>query len=383
MGLLGNLIEPNPDNGLLNLSLNLARAGGSGQPFMGGLASAIQQTQQDTVQARDYQRKLLQQQLRDQAIESITDPTLRQLAYIDPEGLSTVLAAKLKAERGWGGDERTQYQKMYEQAVADGSWSPKYDPKNERSGGLAHFYNWAVRRFGAPQYFADSEGNVSGLQSSNRDRGVGGVAPADGTVTSSTTPTLVPLPPGVVPVDKSPKLTGDTAAASARGTATGKDLGENEALLANMQATYPELIATVEDLSRLGKTATNTMVGRGVDWIAREGFDYGTEGAVAREEYMSRVRDVLLPLLRQTFGAQFTENEGLRLEATLGDPNKTSEEKDAALRSFVIEKGRQIESLGKRVNNPVGRSFDTPAAQDTKPMGRKRYNPQTRTLEAY
>ena len=55
-----------------------------------------------------------------------------------------------------------------------------------------------------------------------------------------------------------------------------------------------------------------------------------------------------MPLLRQTFGAAFTEKEGQSLRNTLGDPNKSPEEKNAVLRSFIAAKLGTIESLKRR-----------------------------------
>ena len=57
----------------------------------------------------------------------------------------------------------------------------------------------------------------------------------------------------------------------------------------------------------------------------------------------------MLPLLRQTFGAAFTEREGQSLKNTLGDPDKSPEEKDAVLRSFISQKLAQVESLQRQV----------------------------------
>lgn len=115
-GLLGGMLEPNPDNGLLNLSLNLAQQGGKGAPLMGGFASAIQNTQQQTAAYREYQRKMLMQKLRDGAIEQITDPDLKLLATLDPDGstVATVLAAKLRGSRAYGGNEQPMSVKEWE-----------------------------------------------------------------------------------------------------------------------------------------------------------------------------------------------------------------------------------------------------------------------------
>lgn len=77
------------------------------------------------------------------------------------------------------------------------------------------------------------------------------------------------------------------------------------------------------------------------------------EGATARKEYMSLVDNQILPLLRQTFGAQFTAKEGESLKATLGDPDATPEQKDAVIRSFIDQKKQTINSLEREAGEPL------------------------------
>ena len=60
-----------------------------------------------------------------------------------------------------------------------------------------------------------------------------------------------------------------------------------------------------------------------------------------------------MPLLRDTFGAQFTEREGESLKATLGSPNVSPKEKDAVLRSFIKQKKRNIQDLRRQTNMPA------------------------------
>lgn len=125
----------------------------------------------------------------------------------------------------------------------------------------------------------------------------------------------------------------------------GAELGDRTALLNSMQANMPQLEQTVNKLSELGKGATYTYTGRAVNTLGREaGIGVG-EGGVKRKEYISLVDNQILPLLRQTFGAQFTQKEGDSLKQTLGDPNATPEEKDAVLKSFIEQKKATIGSL--------------------------------------
>lgn len=126
----------------------------------------------------------------------------------------------------------------------------------------------------------------------------------------------------------------------------------------NMVSKIPELEQTVNTLSNLGKKATYTKAGQLFDTAMREGLGLSTEGSVARAEYEAVVNNQILPLLRDTFGAQFTEREGESLRRTLGDVNKTPEEKDAVLRSFIEQKVKSIESLGRKIE-----SYDKPIKQ--------------------
>jgi len=130
--------------------------------------------------------------------------------------------------------------------------------------------------------------------------------------------------------------------------AIGKAHGEAEVSLKDVEAMQPRLENLVNELSALGEEATYTQAGQFADATRRQlGMPVGP-GAVARKEYISKVDNEILPLLRQTFGAQFTEREGQSLKATLGDPNASPEEKDAVLRSFIKTKREQIRTKQKR-----------------------------------
>lgn len=120
--------------------------------------------------------------------------------------------------------------------------------------------------------------------------------------------------------------------------------------LNEMEAYLPQLEETVKELSKLGKTATYTKAGQAVDTALRQSGMPSRQAGIARSEYISLVDNQILPLLRQTFGAQFTEKEGQSLKATLGDPDKSPSEKDAVLRSFIRQKKAKIESLKREVS---------------------------------
>lgn len=155
------------------------------------------------------------------------------------------------------------------------------------------------------------------------------------------------LEKGLPPQD-APAVKGAQATATAAGTATGAASAE----LADRQAALPRLEKVAAELSALGKKATYTKAGQAWNAVKRQtGMDVG-EGAVARTEYLSKIDNEVLPLLRQTFGAQFTQKEGESLKVTLGDPDKSPEEKNAVLKSFIESKKAQIGTGQRRTGQP-------------------------------
>jgi hypothetical protein len=132
----------------------------------------------------------------------------------------------------------------------------------------------------------------------------------------------------------------------------GARLGDAAAELKERIATFPQLIDTARELSKLGEDATFTYGGRAIDAVSRE-LGRPTEGGIARTKYMSLIDNQILPLLRQTFGAQFTVQEGESLRQTLGDANKTPAEKNAALEAFVNQKAATINSMERELGAPV------------------------------
>lgn len=151
-------------------------------------------------------------------------------------------------------------------------------------------------------------------------------------------------------------------------TAAGKDEGEARATYASMQSKMPGLETVVSDLDRLAEQATYTTGGRVYDTVRKEMGAEPRAAAVARTQYISTVSNQILPLLRDTFGAQFTAREGDTLMATLGDPNVTPAEKQAVLKTFIEQKRRDVEALANRTGQPEGKK-------------RLRFNPETGELE--
>lgn len=138
---------------------------------------------------------------------------------------------------------------------------------------------------------------------------------------------------------------------------------DSESQLSAMEANLPTLNQTVSALKELGKIATYTTAGKVYDTAVRELGLSVPKGATARAKYIATVSNEVLPLLKATFGAAFTKAESDKLEATLGDPDMSPDEKDAQLDAFVESKMRQVESLrsaGGRMQSPA----TTPVATD-------------------
>jgi len=149
-----------------------------------------------------------------------------------------------------------------------------------------------------------------------------------------------------------PNQTPEVKAAQAAAQVEGQTQGERVAEFKDRLAALPRLRMVAQELSDLGKKATYTTAGQLRDAGARQLGMNPTEGAIARKEYISKVDNEVLPLLRQTFGAAFTQKEGESLKATLGDPDAAPAEKDAVLRSFIQTKVEQIKTSGRVLGLP-------------------------------
>ena len=124
--------------------------------------------------------------------------------------------------------------------------------------------------------------------------------------------------------------------------------GEALASLNRKLAQFPNLELVVERLSVLGKTATFTKLDRAKEAVLREAKLPVGQGAVDRAAYIAIISNEILPLLRDTFGAAFTEREGDTLKATLGDPDLSPDERDVVLKAFISTKASQIEVQRRR-----------------------------------
>lgn len=116
----------------------------------------------------------------------------------------------------------------------------------------------------------------------------------------------------------------------------------------------PELKAQVANLNKLAKIASYTKVQVAGDSITRQLGLPVSKGAVARTEYTATINNQILPLLRETFGAQFTEREGEALRSSLGDVTKSPAEKQAVLNAFIKQKEMNIQSQARKVQQYGG-----------------------------
>jgi hypothetical protein len=125
----------------------------------------------------------------------------------------------------------------------------------------------------------------------------------------------------------------------------GREEGEAKANLASMRAKLPGLKVVTEQLGRIGDVAAYTKAGQLLDYGRSQANLPPRPEAIARTKYIAMVDNQVLPLLRETFGAQFTQKEGESLKTTLGDPEKSPQEKRAVLEAFIEQKVRNIEAL--------------------------------------
>ena len=166
----------------------------------------------------------------------------------------------------------------------------------------------------------------------------------------------------------------------ALGTQTAKDIDT----LKNYKSKMPELRQTVDRLNQLAQRATYTKLGvAGNNAMRQLGLPVG-EGALNRAEYISTVDNQILPLLRDTFGAQFTEREGQTLRATLGNPDLSPEEKQAILNSFINQKERNILSQSRKVyGNETQNISQRQSVSNTPYEGQRQRNSRTGQTRVY
>tara|TARA_R110000782_G_scaffold30341_2_gene75450 strand:- start:889 stop:2454 length:1566 start_codon:yes stop_codon:yes gene_type:complete len=137
---------------------------------------------------------------------------------------------------------------------------------------------------------------------------------------------------------------GAAAAARSEGAALGTARAADTIQLQTMQRNMPGLEDTVSRLDELSGKASYGKAAVLADDARRALGKEVSLGGIARAEYIAIVDNEILPLLKQTFGAAFTEEEGARLRATLGNEDATPAERRASLDAFIKQKKAQIQS---------------------------------------
>lgn len=145
-----------------------------------------------------------------------------------------------------------------------------------------------------------------------------------------------------------------------KGKAKGKEIGKEEGIalasLRSQEAKMPGISKVVGQLRELSKDATFTVAGRAKDESLKQLGLPMSKGGIARAKYMAIVDNQILPLLRDTFGAQFTEREGQTLRATLGNPDMSPAQKLTVLDAFIAQKNENVSALKRRLGMGEGES---------------------------
>lgn len=146
-----------------------------------------------------------------------------------------------------------------------------------------------------------------------------------------------------------PKQNEQAAFDKSRGAELGKAEGEAQGRFDSMNSKMAGLNQVVSELRNLSETATYTLAGRATNELTKQLGGEPSQGARDRAKYIAIVDNQVLPLLRDTFGAAFTVEEGARLRATLGDENKSPTEKQAVLEAFIEQKKRDLSAMQQQL----------------------------------
>jgi len=270
---------------------------------------------------------------------------------------NSIIAALTSPDAAWG----TEAQTSIASALLNNSLKqqdPMYQAQlaklqaDAASGGRG-----AESFFGNIVPMQDAEGNVVLGQASNQGnwqplQGADGFSPAPTTKQIDTGTEIITQDIYGNEMFRTPKQNREAAYQTGYGGVEGKTQAELDALSESVSSKLPGLRTVIDTLTNLADTATYTQSGQIMDSVKRElGLPVG-QGAIDRSSYIAIVDNQVLPLLRDTFGAAFTQKEGESLRATLGDPNKSPAEKKAILNAFISQKERDV--AGMRSNMPGG-----------------------------
>jgi hypothetical protein len=156
-----------------------------------------------------------------------------------------------------------------------------------------------------------------------------------------------------------PKITAAVKMAEKKATSRGETLSE----LDQAKAAMPGLRDAVLQLKDLAPLATSTVGGKLWDMAVKQTGFGATDGATAKAKFTAIINNQVLPLLKPTFGAAFTVQEGESLKKAMGDADASPEEKLVQLDAFLAQKMRDIETKQRR----LGGNTNSPESND--PLG--------------
>jgi len=118
----------------------------------------------------------------------------------------------------------------------------------------------------------------------------------------------------------------------------GKTEAEDKDVIQRMKTNLPSLRQSVQRLKSLSAAASFSLPDKAYNAMMNKVFGIETKGGTARARMNSIADNMVLPLLKATFGAAFTVEEGKKLRAALVDENATPNQKMAQLEEFMNQK---------------------------------------------
>jgi len=239
-------------------------------------------------------------------------------------------------------DEQTQNQAALGIQLADLSTKERLDYKGKQRASGQRIGTYNPRDY-TVESFAEfrKTGDPAALERyTEKTINVGGVQYALDPATNTYKETVT--------VEKVASNKAKIAAAVKQAESSARSAGEEFSAYNRAKAALPGLIEVTDKLHKLADVATYTTTGKVFNVMAKElGFG-ATKGATARASMTSLVDNQILPLLRETFGAAFTAEEGNRLRATILNIDSTPEERKATLESFIDQKIRNLQTTERQ-----------------------------------
>lgn len=284
---------------------------------------------------------------------------------------NAIIAALTSSDAAWASPAQTSIASALLQSGMERS-DPMYQAQlAQLQAQAANGGQGAESFFGNIVPMQDAEGNVVLGQASNQ----GNWQPLQGAEGMSPAPTTKQIDTGteIITTDiygnelyRTPKENREAAYETAYGGVEGKTDAEILAARESVASKLPGLRQVVSELGELAQTATYTQTGQLIDNVTRELGGEMSPAAIARAKYIAMVDNQVLPLLRDTFGAAFTQKEGETLRATLGAADKSPVEKQAILDAFIAQKERDVLGMD---SNMAGTGAGVPQNTRTTPSG--------------